>query len=256
MIQNKNYRIGEINENLNGSTMKIIKYVDANNIIVEFQDNYKCRVHCGYREFKKGKVRNPFDKTIYSVGYIGTGKYKIKENGKLTISYRYWQSMLRRCFSEEYHRKQPTYIHCEIDSKWLNFQNFAIWFEKNFYQIENERMELDKDILFKGNKLYSENKCVFVPQSINRLFTKNDIVRGEYPIGITEHFGKLEVACMNFNGKRKYLGLYEKSDVNKAFNIYKEYKENLIKEVADLYKDKIPMILYNAMQNYKVEITD
>lgn len=53
MIQNKNYRIGEINENSNGSTMKIIKYADANNIIVEFQDNYKRRVHCAYREFKK-----------------------------------------------------------------------------------------------------------------------------------------------------------------------------------------------------------
>lgn len=236
--------------------MKIIQYINANNMIVEFQDDYKYRVHCAYREFKNGKVKNPYDKTFYGIGYIGIGKYKVRKNNELTDQYKYWQSMLRRCYSEEYHRKQPTYVKCRVDSEWLNFQNFGEWFDENFYEVENERMELDKDILSKGNKLYSKHKCIFVPQSINNLFTKNDAVRGEYPIGITEHFGKLEVSCKSFKGKRIYLGLYEKSEVLKAFTVYKKYKENLIKEVADLYKNKIPIVLYEAMKNYTVEIED
>lgn len=249
-------RLGETNKNSYGTLMKIMEYINANNMIVEFQDEYLHKVHCAYKEFRKGQVKNPYDKTLYGVGYVGVGKYKVKEENKLTIQYKYWQSMLRRCYSEEYHNKQPTYIKCQVDPEWLNFQNFGKWFDENFYELENERIELDKDILSKGNKLYSKYNCVFVPQSINRLFTKNDAVRGEYPIGITEHFDKLEVACKNFNGKRIYLGLYEKYEVEKAFNIYKNYKENLIREIADLYKDKIPTILYNAMKNYIVEIDD
>ena len=236
--------------------MKIIQYINASNVIVEFQDDYKYKVHCAYREFKNGKVKNPYDKTFYNVGYTGVGKYKARKNNEFSIQYKYWQSMLRRCYSEEYHKKQPTYVKCQVDAEWLNFQNFAKWVDENFYEVEDERIELDKDILLKGNKSYNKYNCVFVPQSINMLFTKNNIARGKYPIGITEHFDKLEVSCKNFNGKRIYLGLYEKYEVLKAFNTYKKYKENLIKEVADLYKNKIPIVLYNAMKNYIVEIDD
>ena len=37
---------------------------------------------------------------------------------------------------------------------------------------------------------------------------------------------------------------------------FQEMKEKEIKRVADLYKDKIPQKLYEAMYNYEVEITD
>ena len=41
-----------------------------------------------------------------------------------------------------------------------------------------------------------------------------------------------------------------------AFNAYKNFKENYIKETAEQYKQLIPEVLYNAMINYVVEITD
>ena len=115
--------------------MKIIEYINANNMIVEFQDEHKFKVHCAYREFIKGKVRNPYDCSVYGVGYIGVGKYKVKEDGQITIQYYYWQSMLKRCYSDEYHRKQPTYIGCSVIDEWLNFQVFAEWFDNNFYTV-------------------------------------------------------------------------------------------------------------------------
>ena len=42
----------------------------------------------------------------------------------------------------------------------------------------------------------------------------------------------------------------------KAFEVYKYYKEKNIKQVADYYKEQIPQRLYNGLYNYEVEITD
>lgn len=41
-----------------------------------------------------------------------------------------------------------------------------------------------------------------------------------------------------------------------AFQKYKEYKEQYIKDTAKRYKDKIPYSVYEAMMNWKIEITD
>ena len=121
-------------------------------------------------------------------------------------------------------------------------------------------MCLDKDILVKGNKVYSPETCIFVPKTINSLFTKRQNDRGESVIGtsLTQN-GKYRAYCSLINpktGKSKYehLGCYETQE--KAFEVYKYYKERNIKEVADYYKDKIPQKLYDALYNYEVEITD
>ena len=170
-------------------------------------------------------------------------------------------SMLKRCYDEEYHKKEPTYIDCEVCEEWLNYQNFAKWFYKNYYEISNEKMCLDKDILIKGNKIYSPQTCIFVPNRINNLFVKSNNTRGEYPIGISYHKRKSGNDCLRVditltNGKRKLLGLFSFNEIEKAFIYYKTEKEKIIKQVADEYKDLIPIELYDAMYKYEVEITD
>ena len=45
-------------------------------------------------------------------------------------------------------------------------------------------MCLDKDILYKNNTIYSKDTCIFIPERINILFTKNNAKRGNYPIGV------------------------------------------------------------------------
>ena len=116
-------------------------------------------------------------------------------------------------------------------------------------------MCLDKDILSKGNKIYSPNTCIFVPQNINILFTKRNKSRGNLPIGVCYHKqdGKYMSKC-SFGDGQKYLGCYDTPQ--EAFQIYKEYKEKYIKEVADKYKEYIPQKLYETMYNYEVEIDD
>lgn len=54
--------------------------------------------------------------------------------------------------------------------------------------------------------------------------------------------------------KCEYLGLFDTQE--KAFKIYKYYKEKNIKMVADYFREQIPDKLYDALYNYEVEIDD
>ena len=167
--------------------------------------------------------------------------------------------MLKRCYSGEYQKKEPTYKDCTVCKEWLNYSNFKKWYDDNYYEIDGERMALDKDILVKGNKTYSPETCVFVPQNINKLFIKSNKARGKYPIGVYKpnNANKYQVCCNIFNnGKSKLKNLGYYNTIDDAFNAYKEFKEANIKQIADYYKEKIPNKLYEAMYNYKVEITD
>ena len=117
-------------------------------------------------------------------------------------------------------------------------------------------MCLDKDILIKGNKLYSPNTCVFVPNDINTLFIKRDKYRGKFPIGVCldKNKNKYVSNCSNENGENHFIGIFSTPD--DAFKAYKDYKESVIKNVAIKYKNQIPYKLYEAMIQYVVEEND
>ena len=123
-------RIDEENYNNFGTLMKIVKYNNSKDVIVEFQDEYKVKVHTIYNVFKKGKIKNPYDKEVYGVGYLGVGEYKSRgEDGKQTKVYQAWTNMLKRCYDPYYINKYPTYINCYVCELWHCFQNFAKWYE-------------------------------------------------------------------------------------------------------------------------------
>ena len=252
-------RTGEKGVNTFGSEMIIVDYRNTMDIDVYFPQYNWTAKGTRYEHFKKGNIKCPYEKRTYNVGYLGEGKYKVLENGKNTRVYDTWHDMLKRCCDPKYHEKYPTYKDCEVYEEWHNFQNFAKWCDENFYEVNNEKMNLDKDILVKHNKIYSPDTCIFVPQAINKLFVKCDKSRGNSVIGTSPKNGKYQVKCQVFNpetrkSKNEYLGIYETQE--KAFEIYKYYKEKNIKEVADYYKEQIPDKLYNALYSYKVEITD
>lgn len=243
-------RIGERNINIEGYEMIIIEYNNYQNVIVEFQDKYKGKKKCQYGHFQNGQVTNPYHKTTYGIGYLGIGKYNFKNYFEI---YKCWKSMLKRCYSNHY----STYEDCIVDEYFHNFQNFAQWYEENYYIVKDEEMCLDKDILLKGNKIYSPNTCIFVPKRINVLFVKCDKSRGEYPIGmhLDKKINKIIVQCSIY-GKQIILGKFLPNQIEQAFQIYKNFKEKHIKQVADEYKDLIPKELYEAMYRYEVEIND
>jgi hypothetical protein len=258
----ENKRTNETNKNTYGTLMKIVKYNRCDDIIVEFQDEYKYKSKSTYDKFLKGSIKNPYDKEVYGIGYIGVGKYKTRINNKQTRKYKIWKGILQRCYDPYFINKHLSYKDCFVCNEWHNFQNFAQWYDENIYNCDNERIHLDKDISYKGNKIYSPETCIFVPQRINGLFIKRDIDRGVYPIGVclNKRDDKLYARCniIDKNGKSKFKFL-DSFSLNKpfqAFTCYKNFKENYIKQVADEYKDLIPIELYNAMYEWEVEIND
>lgn len=199
--------------------------------------------------------RDPYVPSVYGVGYHGEGEYIPSVKGEHSQASRMWKGMLNRCYNKKYIDKKQSYIDCSVCEEWHNFQNFAKWHEENYYEIEGQEMHLDKDILVKNNKIYSPETCVFVPEHINSLFTKRQSRRGELPIGV--HFCKKRhkyIAQCGADGKRIYLGGFDSPQ--EAFDTYKDFKEKEVKRVASLYKDNLPTELYEALCNYKVEITD
>ena len=206
---------------------------------------------------KENKNEEMYKIRVFNKGYIGE---EISNNYSHTISYNYWYAMLRRVYSEKQLKLKPTYKQVEVCEEWLNYTNYKQWFDKNYYTIQDQQMELDKDILDKGNKIYCPEKCIFVPHNINILFVKSNKSRGDLPIGV--YFKKKNNKyCSQCNATTKegkkynaYLGLFNTPE--EAFYAYKQFKENYIKEVADEYKDRIPQKLYEAMYRYEVEITD
>lgn len=180
-------------------------------------------------------------------GYTGQGIYSNKTHPK---TYSIWYSMLNRCYNKKT-TQNPSYKHCSVSKEWKCFQNFAKWFDENY----KESWHLDKDIIFKGNKIYSSETCCFVPREINNLFTKTDTLRGEYPIGVTKRVGikgfRVRILIRN---KDFHLGTFDTSE--EAFQAYKVAKENYIKEIADEWRKQITEKVYEAMYKYEVEITD
>lgn len=191
---------------------------------------------------------------IFGVGYNSKGKYRAYENGKRTKCYDAWHNMMRRCYSPKFHEKQPTYIGCEVVEKWHDYQVFAEWYHNNYYEVGNEVMCLDKDILVKGNKIYSPDDCVFAPNNINMLFVKRQRQRGDLPIGVHECKNGYIAQCADGSGKQIPLGTFDTP--HEAFLMYKLNKELLIQGVANEYKNRIPTKLYNALMEYEVNEWD
>ena len=178
-----------------------------------------------------------------------------KVDGKIVKEYDLWQSMLSRCFSEKYQTRYPTYKGCNVSDNFLNYTFFYDWCQEQtgFGKVDEKGRywELEKDLLFTGNKTYSETNCVFVPHEINLFFNNHGNARGEYPVGVYFHkaSGKFKAQC-KVNGKRQHLGLF--NTPQEAFAVYKHFKEDLCKQLALKWQSEIDERLFNVMMKWDV----
>lgn len=247
-MSKRNERLGIEKINYQGSLMRIIEYIDAMNIVVEFQDEHRAKVKTEYKHYKSGKVKNPYLPSVFGIGMIGS---KYPSNTKEYVA---WKSMLNRCYYHKIVGKNPTYKDVNCSENWLLYENFCEWLhgQENFDRwLNGEKWCLDKDILVKDSKIYSSETCCLVPQNINNIFVKNKSRRGKLPIGVVQSNDKYGAM---FN--RKYIGTFD--TIEEAFQVYKQYKESYIKQVAqeEYSKGNITKKCYEAMMNYVVEITD
>ena len=245
--------VGNVFKSLNSGDFKVLKYNDSYNVGIQFlKTGYETVARLG--DIKNGNVRDPYSPSVHGVGITGT-KYPITVNGIQTKEYDLWKGMLRRCYSDSLKKKNPTYIGCEVSDKFKSYEYFYEWCNRQI-GFGNQNWQLDKDLLIKGNKVYSENTCVFIPAEINLVLTKRTASRGEHLIGVYWHkTSKVFVARVNKNKRgSEYLGSF-KTEIE-AFNAYKKAKENYIKELANKWKGQIDDRAYEALMNYEVSITD
>lgn len=245
----KKERNGERFLSYQGCWFEIVDYITCDNVTIKF-DNGVTLKNRKYSHIEKGIIKNPMIPSVEGIGFEGVGKYSFYKNEFIK---RKWRSVLIRCFSKRLHVNNYAYSDCTISKEWENFQNFAKWFDNNFKPWMDSTWNLDKDILKKGNRVYSSETCCLVPSEINNLFVKNNSKRGDYPIGVTKHYKKFQAYCRT-NGLPTILGTF--NTVEEAFQAYKEAKEDEIKRVAGKWRDKISETCYQALINYKVEIND
>ena len=194
-------------------------------------------------------------KLVYGVGFNDKTR-PAKVDGKNVKEYKLWQDMLTRCFSEKYQTRYPTYKGCNVSDNFLNYRYFYDWCQEQigFGKVDEKGRSwcLDKDLLFVGNKTYSETTCVFVPQEINLFFIDSGNARGEYPLGVGFHkqTGRFVAQC-TVNSKLQSLGLFDTPE--EAFAVYKPFKENLCKQLALKWQTEIDERLFNAMMKWSVK---
>lgn len=251
----RNNNIGKKFYNKHDEYCEIIEYIDCRNIRVRFNNGYIKTT--GWSELNGGYFNNPYTKTVFGLGYIGEGEYfpVSRDTYKSTPEYNHWNGMMKRCYSENQLKIRPQYEDCTVCEEWHNFQNFAQWYNENLWN--NKCTVLDKDILIKGNKVYSPKTCVLVNNELNVLFINSKKNRGCLPLGVTVYKeNKYRSKCSAY-GKVEHIGTYDTPE--KAFYAYKEFKESHIRQVAENYKNKydsFPKKLYEAMMNWKIEISD
>ena len=173
--------VGKVCKSKLSGDFKILKYNDSKNVEIQFvTTGYEAVVQLGH--IKSGSVKDPYSPSVYGVGITGV-KYPITINGVHTKEYDLWSSMLCRCYSDAIKKRCPTYDGCKVSNNFKRYEYFYEWCHKQI-GFSNKDWHLDKDLLTKGNKIYSESTCIFIPREINQILVKSTASRGKYLIGV------------------------------------------------------------------------
>lgn len=191
-----------------------------------------------------------------SVCGVGFCDIKVGDRRKPDIEYKYWSNMLHRCYSEKFSLQKPTYVGCSVDDRWLTYSNF----KKDIREMVgfgNLNWALDKDIIIKGNKVYSRDTCCFVPREINNLIANRRLGRGSLPLGVSfSNRGVMKpyLAKCSVDGRTVNLGAFETPD--EAHLTYKKFKESWIREKAIEYQGVIDGRALNSLLNWEIHVDD
>lgn len=151
--------VGDIINTVTSGSLKVLERVSGARYLCEFPST-GYRVEADQSNMLRGNVKDRMLRTRYGVGYIGGSRFN---RGNARNAYQCWSGMLERCYCKKFKAKRTTYSGCSVCSEWHNFQNFAKWYLLNY----KPGLELDKDVLIDGNKLYSPSTCLFVTSKEN-----------------------------------------------------------------------------------------
>ena len=181
------------------------------------------------------------------------GNWLLEVDRIRTVSGRMWKNIQIRTKPNGAEQNRRSYYEGCVNG-FQDFQSFVTWHRKQ--KAYNMGWELDKDLLSIGNKTYSGDTCALLPKKLNTLLTNRHNHRGKFPLGVSldKRSGNYGAACSGGDGKNVWLGTYYTPD--KAFQAYKEYKENLCINLAEQYKEYLEDRAYWALINFKVNMED
>lgn len=159
--------------------------------------------------------------------------------------YRVWVCMIKRCYCEATKKGNPTYDQASVCEDWLTFSKFKTWMESQDW----EGKELDKDLLVRGNKVYSPETCLFVSKQVNMFITALRRSNGELPIGVSLHkpSGKFQAYIKNLGKGSKRLGVFETAEA--AHKAWRAEKNKLATELSKAQTD--PRVAKAIIEYYK-----
>ena len=188
-------------------------------------------------------------KILYGCCYNNVDFNIMVRLGKKEVLYQHpayssWKGILRRCYDDKEHIKNPSYIGCYICEAWKYFKNYLVWWKNNYI----EGFQLDKDILYPNNKLYSPETCIYIPQWLNKFVVASNRNRGDNKVGVSwdKQCEKYKARCKMGSGKKvKTLGLFD-NDTD-AYNAWLSYKLEMLEGMKEDL-DSIDKRLYNAVE--------
>lgn len=241
--------VGKIFKTTKGGDCIVLKYNNSNDVIVKFLDDRGFTTSARLVSLRKGNVKNFLSPTLFGVGYLGLGKYVPSVKGVRTPEYVAWKGMIERGYCPKIKSKHPSYIGVKVCDEWHNFQNFAEWYVNNkFYGMG---YQLDKDLLFRGNKIYSPDTCCLIPVELNTFLNENQATRNSLPIGVYKRKNyDSYCASVTNNNVRQYLGYY--STPEEAHKVYKKAKESIVKEKSDFWRGKVEDKVVERLLKWRV----
>lgn len=245
---------GKVFKTNNYGNVEVVEYLDSYHITVKFLNTSSVTITIA-SALKTGILKDPEIHDTHKYGIMDLPK-SVGRGGKCDPLYHRWNGMMQRCYNLKNKMNNPTYEACTSSETFRYFSKFKSWY---YSQIgcDQKDWHLDKDILIKGNKVYSEDTCCIVPPEINSLILKSDRIRGKYPIGVyhdTSKTHKRFSARVSKGGKYKRFGSYLTPE--EAFYVYKKEKESHIQEIANKWKEQIDPRVYESLMNWTIEITD
>lgn len=192
-------------------------------------------------------------KLVKGHGVYEKGRYKGYFNGNHTKEYKLWVNMLGRAYDKKHHEKHPTYTEIEVCDRWKNFQQFAEdinnMYGFNMLDEKGKSYCLDKDFLHRGNKIYSKENCVFIPNKINTFLTQKQIRNKNTPVGVSfKKSVNKYVATININGNQKHLGYFD--NIHDCRMAYVIARNDYAREIAKEYRGKVDQRIIDILENY------
>lgn len=243
---------GKVFSTNNYGDVEVLEYINSRCISIRFFDSGNNRI-TGISELMKGEIRDNEAYPVYTTGVQDIRGYLVRGQPH-PKDYSVWNGIRQRCYNENIRKKNPAYQECTMSENFLLFSYFKDWYHKQIGH-DQEGWDLDKDILVKGNKIYSEDTCCFVPKEINCALATSINRRGDKPQGVIWNCTKTRYRARIQRGdKWESLGTY--STTKEAFYVYKPIKEAHIKALANKWKDQIDPRVYNALMCWEINIDD